>query len=172
MQSIVLGGGCFWCTESVFQKLKGVVGVTSGYMGGQADTADYQSVCTGQTGHIEVIKIQFDETFVSLDEILDVFFVIHDPTTQDRQGADVGTQYASVIFYADEKQRQLAIQKIHTLIAQGVPVVTEVLPVQPFYEAEAYHQDFFNKNPTQGYCTLTIPPKWQKLEQYFSHLLK
>lgn len=172
MRTITLGGGCFWCTEAVFLKLKGVGRVISGYMGGEASTANYDSVCTGNTGHVEVIQVEFDENIISLSDILDVFFVIHDPTTLNRQGADVGTQYASVIFYDDENQHQLANSKIQTLIAQGINVITQVIPKQTFYPAEDYHQNFFNNNPTQGYCVLTIPPKWAKLDTYFSHLLK
>lgn len=171
MQSIVLGGGCFWCTESVFLKLKGVQTVTSGYMGGTADTADYETVCTGETGHIEVIKVEFDPTIISLDELLDVFFVIHDPTTLNRQGNDIGTQYASAIFVNDE-QKIIAENKLSELKNKGINAVTKILPLQEFYTAEDYHQNFFNKNPTQPYCNFAIPPKLAKLKEKFSHLIK
>ncbi|MDO4251289.1 MAG: peptide-methionine (S)-S-oxide reductase MsrA [Moraxella sp.] len=171
MQSIVLGGGCFWCTEAVFLTLKGVLGVKSGYMGGSADTANYSDVCTGDTGHIEVIHVEFDDALIGLSDLLDVFFVIHDPTTLNRQGNDIGTQYASVIFYANDTQKQLAQNKINALIAQGIDVVTQLLPIQPFYTAEDYHQNFFANNPTQGYCNIAIPPKLEKLKTQFAHLL-
>lgn len=171
METIVLGGGCFWCTESVFLKLKGVTSVTSGYMGGTADTADYETVCTGETGHIEVIKVEFDPAIISLDELLDVFFVIHDPTTLNRQGNDVGTQYASAIFVSDE-QKSVAEHKLSELKNKGVNAVTHILPVQEFYTAEDYHQNFFNKNPTQPYCNFAIPPKIEKLKNYLPQLMK
>lgn len=138
MQTIILGGGCFWCTESIFQKLKGVYAVTSGYMGGNADTADYKSVCTGKTGHIEVVKVDFDSDIITLDELLEVFFATHDPTTPDRQGNDVGAQYASAIFINDD-QKLIVEQKINKLKARNIPIVTQVLPLQEFYKAEDYH---------------------------------
>lgn len=169
MQKIVLGGGCFWCVESVFRQLQGVVNVTSGYMGGAAQTADYESVCTGETGHVEVVQVEFDG--VSLDEILAVFFATHDPTTPNRQGNDVGTQYASVIFYGDDEQQAVAQAMIDSLKSQGVAVVTRLEPAQVFYPAEEYHQDFYAKNPTQAYCNFAIPPKLAKLREKFAHLL-
>lgn len=165
MQSIVLGGGCFWCTEAVFLRLKGVVAVTSGYMGGSQETADYQSVCTGQTGHVEVIKVDFDPTVIALDVLLSVFFATHDPTTKDRQGNDIGTQYASVVF-ACEHQKALVQTKIDALKAQGMAVVTQVRSCMPFYPAETYHQNFDEQNPTQGYCCAVIPPRLQKLADF------
>ncbi len=140
-------------------------------MGGDSTTANYSDVCTGDTGHIEVIKIDFDETIISLSDLLDVFFVIHDPTTLNQQGNDIGTQYASVIFYGDDTQKQLAQAKINALIAQGIHVVTKLLPMQTFYLAESYHQNFFANNPTQGYCNFAIPPKLEKLQRYFGHLV-
>lgn len=169
MQKIVLGGGCFWCVESVFRQLQGVVNVTSGYMGGTAQTADYESVCTGETGHVEVVQVEFDG--VSLDEILAVFFATHDPTTPNRQGNDVGTQYASVIFYGDDEQQAVAQAMIDSLKSQGVAVVTRLEPAQVFYPAEGYHQNFYAKNPTQAYCNFAIPPKLAKLREKFAHLL-
>lgn len=165
MQSIVLGGGCFWCTEAVFLRLRGVLSVTSGYMGGSQETADYQSVCTGQTGHVEVIKVDFDPAVIALEQLLEVFFAIHDPTTQDRQGNDIGTQYASVVF-VQEHQKPIVQAKIEALKAQGVAVVTKVRAIMPFYPAEAYHQNFYAQNPSQGYCSVVIPPKLQKLAAF------
>lgn len=169
MQKIVLGGGCFWCVESVFRQLQGVVNVTSGYMGGAAQTADYESVCTGETGHVEVVQVEFDG--VSLDDVLAVFFATHDPTTPNRQGNDVGTQYASVIFYGDDEQQAVAQAMIDSLKSQGVAVVTRLEPAQVFYPAEEYHQDFYAKNPTQAYCNFAIPPKLAKMREKFAHLL-
>lgn len=169
MQKIVLGGGCFWCVESVFRQLQGVVNVTSGYMGGTAQTADYELVCTGETGHVEVVQVEFDG--VSLDDVLAVFFATHDPTTLNRQGNDVGTQYASVIFYESDEQKTTAAAMIDRLKSQGVAVVTRLEPAQAFYPAEEYHQDFYAKNPTQAYCNFAIPPKLAKLREKFAHLL-
>lgn len=171
MQTITLGGGCFWCTEAVFQRVKGVQSVISGYAGGQAETANYQAVCGGDTGHIEVIQINFDENIIDLATLLDIFFVIHDPTTQDQQGNDIGRQYASVIFYDNDKQLLIIEQKITELKQQGIKVVTEVYPLPTFYPAENYHQNFYANNPTQGYCNFAIPPKLAKLKTYFSHFM-
>lgn len=169
-QRIVLGGGCFWCTEAVFLALNGVEAVVSGYMGGTADTANYQAVCTGTTGHVEVIEVTFSDD-LALSTVLDVFFATHDPTTLNRQGNDVGTQYASVIFVTPA-QVATCQQKINELKAQGLDIVTDIRPLQPFYPAEDYHQDFFNKNPSQSFCNFAIPPKLQKLRANFAHLLK
>ncbi|GAA0316093.1 peptide-methionine (S)-S-oxide reductase MsrA [Psychrobacter aestuarii] len=168
MQTIILGGGCFWCTESVFLSLKGVDSVTSGYMGGDAATANYQAVCGGDTGHIEVIKIDFDADVIPLEVILDAFFATHDPTTKDRQGNDVGSQYRSVVFYTEEDQKPTVDRTINKLRDMGVNVVTEVHPAETFYPAEDYHQDFFNKNPGQAYCNFAIPPKLAKLRKEFN----
>lgn len=167
MQTIILGGGCFWCTESVFSHVKGVTDVTSGYMGGEAVTANYKAVCGGDTGHIEVVKVDFDESVISLENILDIFFATHDPTTQDRQGNDVGRQYASVVFYTDESQKPTIDRVVGELRAQGIAIVTEVHPAMAFYPAEDYHQDYYANNPTQSYCNFVIPPKLAKLKQYF-----
>ena len=172
MQTIILGGGCFWCTESVFLTVKGVQSVTSGYAGGSADTANYKAVCTGQTDHAEVIKVEFDEAVITLDTILNIFFTIHDPTTPNRQGNDIGSQYRSVIFYTDENQKPIIKQSINQLQNMGLHVVTEVAPAPEFFAAEDYHQDYFNKNPTQGYCQFAIPPKLAKLRQNFAGYLK
>ncbi len=169
MQQIVLGGGCFWCTESVFLAVKGVCAVTSGYMGGQAACANYEAVCTGTTGHIEVVQVMFDDTIISLETILAIFFAIHDPTSLDRQGNDIGSQYRSAIFYYDDNQKQIIDAAIQAASQQYErPIVTQVAPVAPFFAAEDYHQNFFAKNPTQGYCNFAIPPKLAKLHQYFA----
>lgn len=167
MQTLLLGGGCFWCTQAVFDTLKGVQTVIAGYAGGDSSTANYQTVCTGNTGHIEVVQVVFDETLIDPTVILDVFFAIHDPTTLNRQGDDIGTQYASVIFYHTDEQKHLSQNKIQALKDEGVAVVTQLLPAPTFYPAEEYHQNFFAKNPTQGYCNFAIPPKLAKLRQYF-----
>lgn len=167
MQTIILGGGCFWCTESVFQSVKGVQKVTSGYMGGTAATANYEAVCSGTTDHIEVIKVEFDDTVIPLEVILDIFFTTHDPTSFDRQGNDIGKQYRSIIFYTDDAQKPTIDERINHLKGQGINVVTQVEPASEFYRAEEYHQDFYNKNPTQGYCQFAIPPKLSKLRQNF-----
>lgn len=171
-QHILLGGGCFWCTESVFLAVNGVQSVTSGYAGGKAATANYEAVCSGSTGHVEVVKVSFDDAIVPLTVILDVFFATHDPTTRDRQGNDVGSQYRSVICYTDASQQQAAQTKIQTLRSDGIAVVTEILPAPEFYPAEDYHQDFFNQNPNQAYCNFAIPPKLAKLRQGFADYLK
>lgn len=172
MQTITLGGGCFWCTEAVFLRVKGVQNVVSGYMGGQATTANYEAVCGGDTGHIEVINVTFDETQVDLAMILAIFFIIHDPTTFDRQGNDVGSQYRSAIFYHNDEQKLISENAVKSLQNQGINVVTQIRPAEIFYLAEDYHQDFFNKNPTQGYCNFAIPPKLVKLRQYFTEYFK
>lgn len=172
MQTIILGGGCFWCTEAVFVRLKGVQSVTSGYAGGTSQTANYEAVCEGDSGHIEVIKIEFDEQTIHLSTILDIFFVIHDPTTQDRQGNDIGRQYASVIFHTHDEQVDIIHSKINDLKNQGIAVVTEVYPAPTFYAAESYHQNFYANNPTQGYCNFAIPPKLIKLKEKFAEFLK
>ena len=174
MAKAILGGGCFWCTESVFQKLKGVQSVVSGYAGGSVENPTYDMICTGTTGHAEVIAIEHDEEVISFADILNVFFVVHDPTTLNRQGADTGTQYRSVIFYLDDEQRSVAEELIATLEKEKVfadPIVTEVSPAPVFYPAEEYHQDFYNKNPTQGYCVASIEPKLKKLRERHQSLL-
>lgn len=172
MQTIILGGGCFWCTESVFQSVKGVQKVTSGYMGGDAATANYDAVCSGNTGHIEVIKVEFDDTVIPLEVILDIFFTTHDPTTKDRQGNDVGSQYRSVVFYTDEASQKPTVDRtINKLRNMGIGVVTEVHPASEFFVAEEYHQNFYNKNPQQGYCSAVIPPKLSKLRKEFKQYL-
>ena len=171
MQNIILGGGCFWCTESVFLALKGVQSVVSGYMGGEVTTANYQAVCGGDTGHVEVINITFDESVLPLEVLLDVFFGTHDPTTKDRQGNDVGSQYRSVVYYTNEDQKPTIDRTINKLRDMGLNIVTEVHPAVEFYEAEEAHQDFFNRNPGQAYCNFAIPPKLAKLRKEFSQYM-
>ncbi|WP_410210779.1 peptide-methionine (S)-S-oxide reductase MsrA [Aquirhabdus sp.] len=164
----IVGGGCFWCSESVFRAVRGVHAVVNGYAGGARPNPSYEQVCTGATGHAEVIAIDFDPTQISYERILDIFFATHDPTSLNRQGNDIGTQYRSVIFYENDAQKSIAATKIAELKANGVNVVTELSPAPTFYRAEEYHQNFYEKNPEQGYCTFAIPPKLAKLKQYFS----
>ncbi len=174
-QTIVLGGGCFWCTEAVFVGLKGVLDVQSGYCNGHTVAPSYEQVCTGQSGHNEVVKLVFDPQQVSLREILEVFFVIHDPTTTNRQGADVGTQYRSGIYCSGSDQQELASALIREIDQTGTyrtPVVTEVLPLANYWPAEDYHQDYFMKNPDQGYCLAVAAPKVAKFRKTFARLVK
>ena len=172
MQQAVFGGGCFWCVEAVFLQLKGVQTVVSGYAGGVTQHPSYEQICEGNTQHAEVIQINFDDSQISFSQLLDVFFATHDPTTLNRQGNDVGTQYRSVIFYQDESQKQLAQQRIEELKAEGINIVTELSPMPTFYPAEEYHQNFFARNPNQGYCNFSIPPKLMKLRSKFQDLHK
>jgi peptide-methionine (S)-S-oxide reductase len=170
-----LGGGCFWCLEAVYDQLKGVEDVVSGYAGGHIANPDYERVCTGMTGHAEVVQITFDPEIVSFKEILRVFFTIHDPTTLNRQGADVGTQYRSVIFYHSPAQKAAAEQVIAELGSAAIwdaPVVTEVTPFDEFYPAEDYHQEYFERNPGQGYCRVVIAPKVAKFRKLYLDRLK
>lgn len=168
LERAVVGGGCFWCTESVFRAVRGVQAVTSGYAGGARPNPTYEQICSGATGHAEVIAIDFDPTQIPFERILDIFFATHDPTTLNRQGNDMGTQYRSVIFYQNEAQEKLAKAKIEALKTEGIKAVTELSPAPVFYPAEQYHQNFYEKNPEQGYCSFMIPPKLSKLKQYFS----
>lgn len=175
MEVVTLGGGCFWCLEAVYDRLKGVEDVVSGYAGGYVPSPSYQQVCTGATGHAEVVQITFDPAIITFRDILDVFFTIHDPTTPNRQGADVGTQYRSAIFYHTDEQRAVAEQTIAELDAAGVwdaPIVTELAPLTAFYPAEDYHQEYYARNPNQGYCRMVIAPKVAKLRQHFLERLK
>ena len=172
MQTIILGGGCFWCTESVFLSVKGVQSVISGYMGGDSVSANYEAVCGGDTGHVEVIKVEFDENTVPLEVLLDVFFATHDPTTKDRQGNDVGSQYRSVVFYTDEDQKPTIDRTINKLRDMSLDIVTEVHPAVEFYDAEEEHQDFFNRNPSQAYCNFVIPPKLAKMRKEFNEYMQ
>ncbi|MFW9806628.1 MAG: peptide-methionine (S)-S-oxide reductase MsrA [Candidatus Thorarchaeota archaeon] len=170
METATFGSGCFWCTEAVFQQLKGVSSVVSGYSGGHVESPTYQQVCTGRTGHAEVCQIQFDPEQISYDELLEVFFNTHDPTTSNRQGNDVGTQYRSVIFYHSEEQRKTAERVKTELDDTGTwknPIVTEIVPFEQFYKAEDYHQNYFRNNPNEGYCRLIIAPKLNKFEKVF-----
>ncbi len=171
----VFGGGCFWCTEAVFDELRGVHAVVSGYAGGTTKAPTYEQVCSGSTGHAEVIKIEFDPSQISFRDLMTVFFATHDPTTLDRQGNDVGTQYRSVILYADEQQKQEAAAFIKELDDSKTlknSVVTRLEPLTEFYPAEDYHQKYYAGNPYQPYCQYMIPPKLGKLHKQFSALLK
>ncbi len=172
MQQALFGGGCFWCVEAVFLRLQGVKKVTSGYAGGNTENPSYEQVCTGETNHAEVLLVDFDETEITYAQLLDVFFATHDPTTLNRQGEDVGTQYRSVIYYYSDEQKQASEHMIASLKAEGLDIVTELSPVPTFYPAEDYHQNYFEKNPTQGYCNFAIPPKLLKLHNKFAHLLR
>jgi peptide-methionine (S)-S-oxide reductase len=170
-----LAGGCFWCLEAVYDDLKGVESVESGYMGGKTANPGYEDVCSGETGHAEVVKIAFDPRAVSFKELLEVFFVIHDPTTPDRQGNDVGTQYRSAIFYHSPEQKAAAEQVIANLNAAGIyddPIVTEVAPASTFYAAEDYHQEYFRRNPYQPYCSFVVQPKVAKFRKHFLERIK
>ena len=172
MQQALFGGGCFWCTESVFRQLKGVTQVTSGYAGGRTNHPTYEEICNGDTFHAEVILVDFDESQINFKQLLDVFFTTHDPTTLNRQGNDVGTQYRSVIYYFNNEQKDQSEQAIEALKAEDLDIVTELSPAPIFFPAEEYHQDFFTKNPSQGYCNFAIPPKLSKLRSKFQDLLK
>lgn len=173
IETTTLGGGCFWCLEAVYDDLSGVTDVASGYMGGTKESPRYKEVCTGMTGHAEVIQVQFDNEIISFEEILEVFFTIHDPTTLNRQGADVGTQYRSAIFYHSEAQKEgaEAIKEQMQAIWDD-PIVTEISPAETFYPAEDYHQDYFLNNPNQGYCQVVIAPKVAKFRDKFKAKLK
>ncbi|HEY5792608.1 MAG TPA: peptide-methionine (S)-S-oxide reductase MsrA [Chthoniobacterales bacterium] len=163
---LTVGGGCFWCTEAVFEKFPGVKAVVSGYEGGSVPNPSYERVCTGTTGHAEVIQIEFDPKTAPLGKLLDLFFLAHDPTSLNRQGADAGTQYRSVIFYSGDAQKAAALAAKERAQAElSKPIVTEISPTTTFYPAEDYHQDYFQKNPHAGYCTFVIRPKIQKLEK-------
>lgn len=175
MDTLTVGGGCFWCVEAVYQRLEGVTSVVSGYAGGTVKNPTYSQVCTGRTGHAEVVQIVYDKTKVSLTEILKVFFTVHDPTTLNRQGADVGTQYRSVIFYRNPEQEQTSRKIIKALTDEHVydsPVVTQVVRFTEFYGAEDYHQNYYNLNKKQPYCAMVIQPKIDKFEKVFSHKIK
>lgn len=165
-QLATFGGGCFWCVEAAFELLDGVTAVTSGYAGGQTENPTYKAVCSGETGHAEVVQVEFDPRKITYERLLEVFWTVHDPTTLNRQGHDVGTQYRSVIFYHDEAQRAAA-EKSKAAAAKEFsrPVVTEIAPLKKYYLAEGYHQDYFRLNPGQGYCQMVIAPKIKKLKQ-------
>jgi len=170
-----LAGGCFWCLEAVYDQMQGVHSVESGYTGGQTDRPTYESVCGGRTGHAEAVKISFDPSMVTYREILEVFFVIHDPTTLNRQGNDVGTQYRSAIFYHSPEQKRVAEEVIASLAREKVyanPIVTELVAASTWHEAEPYHQEYFARNPFQGYCTAVVGPKVAKFRKQFTDKLK
>ena len=174
-ETLVLGGGCFWCTEAVYVQVRGVLDVESGYSNGHALNPTYEQVCTGTTGHNEVVKLQYDPAQVSTRELLEIFFVIHDPTTLNRQGHDVGTQYRSGIYFTSPEQEQVAqalIAELHAGHAFGQAVVTEVLPLAHYSAAEDYHQDFFERNPDQGYCLAVAAPKVAKFRKTFARLVR
>jgi peptide-methionine (S)-S-oxide reductase len=170
-----LAGGCFWCLEAVYDQLKGVRSVESGYLGGRTPSPSYDAVCSGTTGHAEAVQITFDPSQVSFRELLEIFFVIHDPTTLNRQGNDVGTQYRSAIFYHSPEQKEIAEATLAELAkddAFGRPIVTEVVPADTWYEAEAYHQEYFARNPGQGYCSFVVAPKVAKFKKTFAEKVK
>ncbi|MCD4710476.1 MAG: peptide-methionine (S)-S-oxide reductase MsrA [Bacteroidales bacterium] len=169
------GGGCFWCLEAIFERVNGVHQAESGYSGGDVANPDYKMVTSGVTGHAEVVQVTFDPESVSFLELLEIFFETHDPTTMNRQGADMGTQYRSIVLYHDEQQQKLTQQVIQQLDSEGIwsnPIVTKVEPFEVFYSAEAYHQEYFENNPNQGYCRLVITPKLEKFEKIFNEKLK
>lgn len=172
MEEATLAGGCFWCLEAVYEQLRGVQKVVSGYTGGHVPNPDYRTVCSGTTGHAEAVRITYDPSVVSFRELLEIFFTIHDPTTLNRQGPDVGTQYRSAIFYHSEEQRAVAEDVMRN--AQGMwddPIVTQLAPLGEFYPAEEYHQGYFRRNPTQPYCAFTVAPKVAKFrKRYFERL--
>ena len=175
LQTITLGGGCFWCTEAVFVQVQGVVDVTSGYSNGHVQRPSYEDVCTGTTGHNEVVKLVFDPAQISLREVLEIFFVIHDPTTLNRQGNDTGTQYRSGIYFSTPEQEGVAREVMAEMVASGTysrPIVTEVVALANYWPAEDYHQDFFERNPHQGYCMAVAAPKVAKFRKTFARLQK
>ena len=173
IQIATFGGGCFWCIDAAFRRVKGVLNVSSGYAGGEIENPSYQQICTGLTGHAEVVQLDFDSSIVSYNTLLEMFFTLHDATQLNRQGNDVGTQYRSVIYYHDEKQKAESQAMIDALQKQiREPIVTELSPLTNFYPAEQYHQDYYNENPNQGYCSILIAPKLAKFEQYYADKLK
>lgn len=174
-ETAIFGGGCFWCTEATFEMLEGVVSVMPGYTGGSTPNPSYEQVCGGETGHAEVIQIEFNPEKISFPDLLTVFFVVHDPTTRNRQGNDIGTQYRSVIFYTNETQKKQAEEYIQTLNEnefKDKKIVTELQPLDIFYPAEAYHHHYFQKNPEKAYCQAVINPKVEKLRKQLTELLK
>jgi peptide-methionine (S)-S-oxide reductase len=167
-RELIVGGGCFWCTEAVFELLKGVSDVESGYANGHTPDPTYREICTGDTGYAEVIKITYDDTVITVDTLLEIFFVIHDPTTLNRQGADRGTQYRSTILYTDEETKEAAEAALKAAQAEYKdPIVTIIEPLESYYTAETYHQDYYRQNTMQGYCMAVIPPKLAKLKEKF-----
>jgi len=174
-ETIVLGGGCFWCTEAVYTNIKGVIKVTSGYAGGSKEKPTYEQVCTGQTGHAEAVEIEFDPAKISIKQILDIFFISHDPTTLNAQGSDIGTQYRSIILYTTDEQKEAVekyIQELNDAKKFSKPVVTEIKPLTKFWAAEDYHADYFNKHRSEPYCQIVIQPKLNKFSHKFPDLAK
>lgn len=172
-ETATLGGGCFWCLEAAYQEVRGVESVKSGYAGGQTENPGYREVCAGTTGHAEVVQVAYDPSIVSYRDLLEVFFGIHDPTTPDRQGNDVGTQYRSIILYHDDAQRSAAraiIEELEAQDAYDAPIVTQVEPLERFWPAEAYHDDYFRRNPAQMYCQAVIAPKLSKFRRKYAEL--
>jgi peptide-methionine (S)-S-oxide reductase len=174
-ESATFAGGCFWCVEAAFLRLHGVIRVVPGYAGGRDGNPTYEAVCTGTTGHAEVIRIEFDPEQIGYSDLLSVFFAVHDPTTLNRQGNDTGTQYRSAIFYHDEAQKSAASEIVAELAREGVwndPIVTEIVPLENYHEAEKYHHNYYALHPDQPYCQVMIPPKLAKLREKFNHLLR
>jgi peptide-methionine (S)-S-oxide reductase len=170
-----LGGGCFWCTEAIFSELRGVKKVVPGFSGGTVPNPTYEQVCAGTTGHAEVVQITFDPAVISFKRLLQIFFTVHDPTTPNRQGADVGSQYRSIILYHTEEQKKIALEVMKEVEERRIwsrPIVTQLVPFKEFYEAEDYHRDYFKKNPLQPYCLLMISPKVRKFRKEYAELLK
>lgn len=172
MTKFVLGGGCFWCLDSAYSQFKGISDVTCGYTGGHKENPTYEQVCDGNTGHAEVVSIEFDESVISTEDILDIFFTLHDPTQLNRQGNDIGTQYRSSMFYTDGQKEIFEAALERSKEIWGTSVVTEIVPLGEFFAAEDYHQDFFAKNPNQGYCVAVVAPKVAKVRSKFTHLLR
>ncbi|MDR7372290.1 peptide-methionine (S)-S-oxide reductase MsrA [Flavobacterium aquidurense] len=175
LETITLGGGCYWCVEAVYEDLNGVKSVVSGFSGGHVANPSYEEVCTGETGHAEVVQITYDKNITDINEIFKVFFTVHDPTTLNRQGADVGTQYRSVIFYKNEEQKKAAqsiIAELNKAKVYPTPIVTKVEPFKKFYKAEDYHQNYYANNKNQPYCKMVIQPKIEKFEKVFKDKLK
>jgi len=171
-KELIVGGGCFWCTEAVFELLKGVSDVESGYANGETFNPTYREICTGHTGHAEVIKITYDDSIISIDILLEIFFATHNPTTLNYQGADHGTQYRSTILYSDDETKDTAHNAIKKAQSEwNDPIVTSIEPLESYYKAEAYHQDYYRQNPMQGYCMAVIPPKLAKLKEKFGKAL-
>jgi peptide-methionine (S)-S-oxide reductase len=175
VQQATFGAGCFWCVEAIYQRVNGVISVESGYSGGHVDNPTYREVTSGETGHAEVVRVDFDPAVISFEELLEVFWHTHDPTTLNRQGADVGPQYRSAIFYHNDKQKEIAEKSLRKTDESDLwsdPIVTEISPLINYYTAEDYHQNYFNNNPNAGYCSVVIAPKVQKFKKDFPHLLQ
>ncbi|ELZ80565.1 methionine sulfoxide reductase A [Haloferax larsenii JCM 13917] len=173
-ETATLGGGCFWCIEAAFKELDGITDVTSGYAGGDVPNPSYEEVCNGTTGHAEVVRVTFETAVLDYEDLLEVFFTVHDPTTVDRQGPDVGSQYRSAIYTESDEQQRLAeqfVDELESAAAFDDPIVTEIEPLDTFYEAEAYHQDYFEKNPNQPYCAVNVAPKVKKVREKFADKL-